>query len=500
MSIELDTTIRTYLLAFAMKAFAQSQGKQLPPHPYLRFVAWHLERVASGEVKRLVVALPPRHLKTFLASICLAAWILAHDSSAKILIVSYGQELAEKIAYEIRDILQSEWFRRLFKTRIAKNRKKVRDFVTTDGGGVRSVSIEGGVTGLGADFIIVDDPVQIKDSANIKQLERINDLFDSEVRTRLNHPKKGAIVIVAHRLAEDDLPGHVLQERGWREARLPLIAKRARTYVTDDGLVWTRRKGELLRPDAFTRQDIERLRRMKRPDFETLQQQNPGVRDGLRIKAEHFGRFSHGTVPSDLAVILSIDPGQKGGPANSCSVVQAWGFHQDRFLLLDQWREQARYSELRSHVSLFIRRYRPSLVLIEATGQGPALSSEIRPQTGMQVMQVTPIDPKVKRLRRHQRLIRSGKLWLPEGAAWAEDFVSEATLFPYAPYDDQVDAMTQFLDWATTHPIPNKRPPRALMAGVTSQGVPLHTPRGWAPTMEARGIVLARRLPARRFW
>jgi predicted phage terminase large subunit-like protein len=499
MSTEIDTTIRTYLLAFAMKAFAQSQPNELAPHPYLKVVVWHLERVANGEVKRLVVALPPRHLKTFLASICLAAWILAHAPSAKILIVSYGQELAEKIAYEIRAILQSEWFRRLFKTRIAKNRTKLTDFVTTDGGGVRSVSIDGGVTGLGADFIIVDDPVQIKDSNNFKHLERVNDLFDSEVRTRLNHPKKGAIVIVAHRLAEDDLPGHVLQEGGWTQARLPLIAKRARTYVTDDGLVWSRRKGELLRPDAFTRHDVERLRRMKRPDFETLQQQNPAARDRLRIKAEHFGRFSHRTVPSDLAVILSIDPGQKGGPANSCSVVQAWGFYQDRFLLLDQWREQARFRELRSHVRLFIRKHRPSFVLIEATGQGPALSSDIRARTGMQVTQITPIDHKVKRLRKHQRLIRSGKLWVPEGAAWVDDFVSEATLFPYAPYDDQVDAMTQFLDWATTHPNPNRRPPRALMSGVTTHGI-LTMQRGLAPAKEAPGIVLARRLPARRYW
>jgi hypothetical protein len=149
MTSEIDNAVRASLLAFAMKAFAQAnQGRQLLAQPYLRFLATHLEDVAEGKVKRLVVALPPRHLKTFMASICLAAWILAHDPSAKIMIVSYAQELANSIAYGIREILKAEWFRRVFKTRVAKF--KLNDIVTTAGGRVRSVSLEGGVTGLGS--------------------------------------------------------------------------------------------------------------------------------------------------------------------------------------------------------------------------------------------------------------------------------------------------------------------------------------------------------------
>ena len=217
-------------------------GKELVVHEYVKFLAWHLEAVVTGKRRRLVVTLPPRHLKTFLASICLPAWILAHRPSARILILSYGQELADKIAYAIREILRSAWFCRLFKARIA--RSQLTDFITTANGCVRSVSIEGSVTGFGADIIIVDDAVQIKDCDNERQLQRVNTLFDSEIRTRLDHPKKGAIVIVAHRLAEDDLPGHVLQEGGWKAVRLPLIAPRRRIHEID-GFVWERQKGEL---------------------------------------------------------------------------------------------------------------------------------------------------------------------------------------------------------------------------------------------------------------
>jgi hypothetical protein len=260
-----------------------------------------------------------------MGSICLPAWILAHNPSAKIVILTYGQDLADKNAYAIRSILRSEWYQQAFHTRLKKDRAKLMDFVTADGGGVRSLSIEGGVTGLGADYIIIDDPVEIKDCSNTKRLERVNDLFDDEIQTRLDHPKKGCIVVIAHRISEDDLPGHVLQKGGWKLLKLPLIAPRSRTYELEGGDVWNRKKGELLRPDAFTKRDIERLRDSKQPGFETLQQQNPGGRDRLRIKEEYFPTFLPAELKvRELPVVLSIDPGQKGGPTNSCSVIQAW--------------------------------------------------------------------------------------------------------------------------------------------------------------------------------
>ena len=204
---------------------------------------------------------------------------------------------------------------------------------------MRSVSIEGGVTGQGADLIIVDDPAQIKDCDNVRQLEWIADTFDSEIMTHLDNPKKGAIIIVAHRIAKDDLIGHVLQQGGWKRIWLPLIAPRSRLYEIDD-VIWDRQRGELLRPDAFTVKNIEALRLSKHPGFETLQQQNPEARDRLRIKADHFGGFAPKMLPRDRATVLSIDPGQKGGVKNSFGVVQAWAPHEEKFALLDEWRGQ----------------------------------------------------------------------------------------------------------------------------------------------------------------
>jgi hypothetical protein len=317
MNIDTKKLVQTEFLAFAMKAFAVlNKHGRLGNNKYLKFLAAELTRVVAGETKRLVVSMPPRHGKTFMGSICLSAWILAHNPSAKIIILTYGQDLADKIAYAIREILRSDWYQQAFTTRVKKDRAKLMDFVTTDGGGVRSLSIEGGVTGLGADFIIIDDPVEIKDCDNTKRLQRVNELFDNEIQTRLDNPKNGCIVVIAHRISEDDLPGHVLQKSGWQQLTLPLIATRPRKHKLAGSEVWHRKKGELLRPDAFTQRDIKRLRASKQPGFETLQQQNPAGTDRLRIKAEYFPRFVPAELP-ELPVVLSIDPGQKGGLTNS---------------------------------------------------------------------------------------------------------------------------------------------------------------------------------------
>jgi hypothetical protein len=141
MNTDTQKLVQTEFRAFAMKAFAGlNKGNRLGNDKYLKLLAQTLTRVAAGETKRLVVSMPPRHFKTFMGSICLPAWTLAHNPSAKIIILSYGQDLADKIAYAIREILRSEWYQQAFHTRVKKDRAKLMDFVTTNGGGVRSLS------------------------------------------------------------------------------------------------------------------------------------------------------------------------------------------------------------------------------------------------------------------------------------------------------------------------------------------------------------------------
>lgn len=133
-------------------------------------------------------------------------------------------------------------------------------------------------------------------------------------------------------------------------------------------------------------------------------------------------------------------------------MIQAWAPVDGAHFLLEQWRGQASYREFRAEAWRYIRRYRPSVLLIEATGQGPALASDIRPQSGVDVRMISPVDNKVERLRRHRRIISRGSICLPEGAPWCADFLDEAVLFPNAAFDDQVDALSQYLDHIVVHP------------------------------------------------
>jgi predicted phage terminase large subunit-like protein len=495
MKAEMEKLIRNSFIAFAFKCYATINiGRRLEPHPYLKLLVKEFELVAKRKTHKLAVSVPPRHGKTTMGSIALPAWIVGHDPAARVMIITYGAELAEDIVPQIRTVMQSDWYTQAFQTRLTK--KKVDDLITTDGGRIRAVSIEGTTTGRGGDYLILDDVVQIKDHDNVKVLERANELFDSAIRTRLDNPKEGCIVILMHRLHENDLIGHVSQQNAWKRIVLPLIAPKSRKYDLGNGEIWHRKKGEPLRPGAMTARQIAELRASKqKPGFETLQQQNPGGVDRLRLKPEHFPTFEPAQVPlAELPVILSIDPGLKGGATNDYSVIQAYSPYQGGHLLRDQWRERARFDELYRACLGFINRYRPSIVLIEDTGMGPMLSDKLKPRLGMEIVSVKqPSEDKIERLRKHRRLLRRGFVQVPASALWLDDFIAEVTLFPYAPFDDQVDAMTQYLGWIVLHPNPKTRPPRGLIAVAGSRG-PIVPPS--LPSTQTPGLVVV----ARRRW
>jgi hypothetical protein len=216
---------------------------------------------------------------------------------------------------------------------------------TTEGGRVFGTSVNGSLAGWGADLIIGDDLVDFKDAGDIDKIKLVNSRFDTAIMSRLNNPREGRVVVVAHRLNDEDLSAHLKKQGGWRRVVLPLVAVRKKTYNLGHGK-WRRKPGDLLRPGFLSRKKIEHLRRtMINPDFELLYQQGRGKGEKMRIKPAHFKEFNPATVR--LPVVLSIDPGQGGGERNSFSVIQAWSSNGCDHFLLDQWREQAGFQALR---------------------------------------------------------------------------------------------------------------------------------------------------------
>jgi hypothetical protein len=245
MSPNFDELLRQDALTFASQAHYELHQTLLEEDKYLQLLTYDVERIVSGHLRRYTGNLPPGHGKTFLFSVTLAAWILGQKLSARILIVSYGADLETDISRKIRGILQARWYRGAFpRTILAKDQKAAREFATTAGGRVCARSIDGAITGVRCDYLIVDDPVQIRDSGNVQYLELVNARFDTDLMSRLNNPQTGAVVIVHHRLNPADLTGYLEKRRDWKRRTLPLIAAEDRNYTLKNG-VWCRKVGEV---------------------------------------------------------------------------------------------------------------------------------------------------------------------------------------------------------------------------------------------------------------
>jgi hypothetical protein len=187
------------------------------------FIAAKLTAVREGRIRRLTISVPPRHLKSHLASVSFPAWCLGHEPGLQIICASYAQDLADKLSRDCRHILAGDWYRRLFATRLSAQRQAVSEFETTAQGCRLATSVGGVLTGRGADIIIIDDPLKPEEALSQAQRQAANDWFDHTLYSRLNDTRTGAIILIMHRLHEDDLAGHVLAQEHWEVVRLAAI-------------------------------------------------------------------------------------------------------------------------------------------------------------------------------------------------------------------------------------------------------------------------------------
>ena len=442
MHSKLVAAVQSDFLAFAQLALRELDGTKLSDDRYLDLLATRLIELHDGSIKRLLINLPPRHLKTQLCTICFAAWLLANDPTVKILIVTYGERLAKDISRSIRAILRARWFREIFATRISKDHSEVDNFRTSRGGGVYATSFDGAITGFGGDFIIIDDPHNQSDAGFPDKLQKTIDKFHSVVVNRLNRPKEGRILVVGHRVHENDLSADLLSCGRWTHVCLPAVAVKAHTYHTAYGR-WRHRKGSVLRSDT-TRADFERLRaKHVNPSYELLFLQDAEGEALPAIRPEHFARFAKPRV-QNLPHFISIDPGAKDGADSSFSVLQLWAADGVNFYLVDEFRKQCGYDELARVTLNYARLYSGVPIIVEETANGPALLSALHRR---EPYPVVPKGTKATRFRPHVRKILSGRLHLLEHAPFARDFMDELVAFPHGDHTDQVDALTQFLSW-----------------------------------------------------
>ena len=331
MRAEYQTMLRQDFSTFAARCFYDLNPQtDLAMNWHLEVIAAKLTAVRQGKIRRLIINLPPRHLKSLMASIAFPAWCLGHDPSAQILCVSYAQDLADKLARDCRSIMMSGWYQRIFLTRLAPHRQAVQEFLTTRQGYRLATSNGGVLTGRGADIILIDDPLKPEEALSDVQRQAANDWFDHTLYSRLNDKRHGAIVIIMQRLHEDDLVGHVLAQEPWEVVRFPAIAEEDEVHEIETILgprTFRRRRGEALHPGREPLDTLDRIRRtVGEYNFAGQYQQSPAPLGGGLVKEEWFRRYGEKDRPESFdRVVQSWDTANKPTELADYSVCTTWG-------------------------------------------------------------------------------------------------------------------------------------------------------------------------------
>lgn len=459
--------VRTDSVSFARKAFETIDGNPLSDDFYVLVVLYHLLRLHRSEVQRLIINLPLRHAKTLLAVI-FTTWALAHNPTLKILVLSQLEELATIFVQHIRTIVQSSWFEKAFPLRLKKGQDRIGYFRTSAEGAVYARPLMAKLAGFGADLIVVDDPADPKDARNLDRLLEINEFVESLVFPRLNNPASGRILVIQHRIHALDLTGHLLATGDWEHLKLSLIADEPESHAWDGG-IWHRQKGEALRPAEYSLSYIRSLQaRPSVPDFQTFFQQEPSE-SKLDISAEHFQTFEM-VPPTVGGVVLSVDPALVEGDRSSFSVVQAWQASGSSHYLIDLWRAKVSPLQLEQEIRRLIRRHRASVLLIEAAGIGVAIAERFAPN--IRIVRAQPAGrSKMERLLAVREFFQNRRIFIPKAALWTASFIDELTRFPYSDFDDQVDAVSQYLFFATRNPTIPSKSKRCMGVLANSNGV-----------------------------
>ena len=428
---------------------------------------WHVEVIAAkltavrqGKIRRLIINLPPRHLKSLMASIAFPAWCLGHDPSVPILCVSYAQDLADKLARDCRSIMMSPWYRRIFPTRLAPHRQAVQEFITTANGYRLATSNGGVLTGRGADIILIDDPLKPEEALSDTQRQAANDWFSHTLYSRLNNKRHGAIVIIMQRLHEDDLVGHVLAQEDWEVIRFPAIAEEDEVHEIETILgpqTFTRWRGDALHPEREPLETLDRIRRtVGEYNFAGQYQQSPAPLGGGLVKAEWFKRYGEKDRPENFdRIVQSWDTANKATELSDFSVCTTWGIKGQEPLFAERAAQAARISGAETRGARTAEPVHANVVLIEDKASGTQLIQELIVEGCGTVTKYKPECEKIMRLHAQTGLIENGFVYLPETAPWLAEYLHEMMVFPKGKHDDQVNSTAQFLDWFKT-PFPGQ--------------------------------------------
>ncbi|MCH7936559.1 MAG: phage terminase large subunit [Proteobacteria bacterium] len=448
-----QATLRKDLSSFIQKTFSTVDPSAAYRHNWhIDAVAWHLEQCMQGKIRRLIITLPPRNLKSICASVAFPAWVLGLDPARRIIVVSYSEDLAKKHSRDSRAVMEDSWYRALFPwTRLDPRKNTELEFVTTRRGFRLATSVGGTLTGRGGNIIIIDDPLKPTDAMSEAKREAVKQWYNGTLYSRLDSKADDVIILVMQRLHVDDLVGHVLEQEPWVHLNLAAIAESSQRIQTGPETFIDRRAGDILHPEHESRETLDDIKSVLGTYAYSAQYlQSPVPAGGTMIKWSWF-RFYDEVPPlgENDRIIQSWDTASKAGELHDYSVCTTWQEYGGGYYLNHVFRERLEYPDLKRQVIAQAERFEADVVLIEDKGSGINLIQDLNDDGLIRPIPMTPEGDKVIRMSAQSAKIEAGYVYLPKDAPWLQDFQTEILQFPHGRHDDQVDSLSQFLGWVS---------------------------------------------------
>lgn len=426
-------------------------------YPHTRLLSAKFRAAAYGKTRRdrrQIWALPPRYGKSILASQWGPAWYLEMFPYKRIILASYGHDLALHNARQTRNIIRGYSHR--LSVQLQRDDAAADQWSTVEKGGMKAAGVGGALTGFGADLAVIDDPFKDWEEAQSQnQREKVWDWYRAVLRTRLH--KGGSIILLATRWHLDDLSGRLLAEDRervangmepmWDYVRMPTIAD-GEARGEPDAL--GREDGQVLCEDLFPSIEVmDQREELGSLIFTAMHQQDPTEPEGTIIKREWLRRYDAPPEYQDLQQwSISVDCTFKDADTSDFVVIQCWARGPDGFYLIDQSRQRRSFTDTKRAIMDMWRTW-PNVtkVLIEDKANGPAVLSEMQKMVPGMVA-INPIGSKESRVHAITSMMESGHVWIPTRnlRPWSDDYINELCAFPNGVHDDQVDATSQYLN------------------------------------------------------
>lgn len=403
------------------------------------------ERVARGELKRLIINMPPRHTKSEFASFLLPSWFLGKFPEKKVIQTAHTAELSTGFGRKVRNLVSSDTYQKIFQTKLSSDSKAAGRWNTDKGGDYFAIGVGGAVTGKGADLLIIDDPHSEQEAKqnNPAVFDQVYEWYTSGPRQRLQ--PNGAIIIVMTRWAKRDLTGQILKKSGgdgvddWEVIEFPAILP----------------SGTPLWPAFWSKKELEAIKaEIPVAKWEAQYQQNPTGNEGAIIKRDQWKIWEHERLPPCDYIIQSWDTAFEKNNRADYSACTTWGVFdhpdtngkdQTNIILLDAFKRRMEFPELKKIALELYKQWEPDTLIIEKRAAGAPLIYELR-KIGVPLSEYTPSkgNDKISRVNSIADLFASGIVWCT-GSRDADEVMEEMAAFPNGDNDDLVDSSSQAL-------------------------------------------------------